>query len=174
LLSLDQVGLKNFNVEGSLTTGVKIELGGKLAFGLADAEGYHMVSFDLEVLMDGLTVEAGWNDEHEKCKAIVKAEVDFVAIEVELIFSKNGPDEQNVIDINNKVIELYGQSELWVGNYKADKFQEKNAKGDAWVQQKYKPLQLQHKVLMGDKWVPAPELDNAHNRVNLDLSQFMI
>jgi len=127
------VGLKSLYVEGSLTTGVKIELGGKLAFGLADAEGYHMVGFDFEVLMDGLTVEAGWNDEKEKCKAIVKAEVDFVAIEVELIFSKNGPTtvEANAIDINNKALE------------------------------KPKALQIQHKVLMGNKWVPAPKHDEA-------------
>lgn len=111
------MGLKSFNVEGSLTTGVKIELGGKLAFGLADAEGYHMAGFDLEVLMDGLTVEAGWNDEKEKCKAIVKAEVDFVAIEVELIFWKNGPStvEPNMrVEILKKKQEANPKTEAWL------------------------------------------------------------
>ena len=156
MLSLNQVGLKSLYVEGSLTTGVKIELGGKLAFGLADAEGYHMVGFDLEVLMDGLTVEAGWNDEKEKCKAIVKAEVDFVAIEVELIFSKNGPTtvEANVIDINNKVQEFMAKAKALVEKYKE-------------AQEKPKALQIQHKVLMGNKWVPAPKLDDFTKRFQL-------
>ena len=156
MLSLDQVGLKILYVEGSLTTGVKIELGGKLAFGLADSEGYHMVGFDLEALMDGLTVEAGWNDEKEKCKAIVKAEVDFVAIEVELIFSKNGPTtvEANAIDINNKAQDLIAKGEAWVKKYKE-------------ALEKPKALQIQHMVLMGNKWVPAPKLDDFTKRFQL-------
>jgi len=103
VVHLDAADLTHFTVEGTLSTGVKLEVGAAVEFGLPDAEGYDMIGAEFEIGVVGLSVEAGWNIQQEKVKAIVKVDVEFVNFEVVLYFSKKGdvtkqPSEQQLID----------------------------------------------------------------------------